>query len=91
MNSMELIGLNLKWHRYQKGWTQEDYANRTNFKMTYISTIETGTANLTCKNIDFIANSFNISPKQLFEEKTAQLAKNFPKRIDTYEKSISKF
>ena len=36
-----------------------------------ISVIETGNANLTCKNIDFIAKSFNIKPELLFNEKTA--------------------
>jgi transcriptional regulator with XRE-family HTH domain len=56
MTSMELVGLNTKWYRYQNNLTQEQYANKTKFKMAYISVIETGNANLTCKNIDFIAN-----------------------------------
>ncbi len=89
MTSMELIGLNTKWYRYQKGLTQEQYANYTKFKMAYISIIETGNANLTCKNIDFIANSFDISPIQLFDEKTANLAKELPRRVDTYKKTLS--
>ena len=54
MTSMELVGLNTKWYRYQNNLTQEQYANKTKFKMAYISVIETGNANLTCKNIDFI-------------------------------------
>lgn len=86
MTSMELIGLNTKYYRYQFGLTQEDYANKTKFKMAYISVIETGDANLTCKNIDFIANSFGIKPKDLFDEDTAKLAKKFPPRIDMYRK-----
>ena len=56
MTSMELVGLNTKWYRYEHKLTQEQYANKTKFKMAYISVIETGNANLTCKNIDFIAN-----------------------------------
>lgn len=44
--------------------------------MAYISVIETGNANLTCKNINFIAKSFNIKPVLLFNEETAKLAKN---------------
>ena len=66
MTSMELIGLNTKWYRYKNNLTQEDYANKTKFKMAYISVIETGNANLTCKNIDFIAKSFNIKPELCF-------------------------
>ena len=42
--------------------------------MAYISVIETGNANLTCKNIDFIAKSFNIKPALLFNEDTAFLS-----------------
>lgn len=87
MKSMELIGLNTKWYRYQLGMTQEDFANKTKFKMAYISVIETGSANLTCKNIDFMAKSFNIKPKLLLDEETAKLAKKLPPRVDMYKKS----
>ena len=33
MTSMELVGLNTKWYRYQNNLTQEQYANKTKFKM----------------------------------------------------------
>ena len=36
MTSMELVGLNTKWYRYQNNLTQEQYANKTKFKMAYI-------------------------------------------------------
>ena len=52
--------------------------------MAYISVIETGNANLTCKNIDLIAKSFNIKPELLFNEKTAKLAQKLPARVDMY-------
>ena len=86
MTSMELVGLNTKWYRYQNNLTQEQYANKTKFKMAYISVIETGNANLTCKNIDFIAKSFNIKPELLFNEKTAKLAQKLPVRVDIYKR-----
>ena len=54
--------------------------------MAYISVIETVNANLTCKNIDFIAKSFNIKPALLFNEETAKMAKNLPIRVDMYRK-----
>ena len=84
MTSMELVGFNTKWYRYKNNLTQEQYANKTKFKMAYISVIETGNANLTCKNIDFIAKSFNIKPQLLFDEKTAKMAKKLPIREDMY-------
>ena len=87
MTSMELVGLNTKWYRYQNNMTQEQYANKTKFKMAYISVIETGNANLTCKNIDFIAKSFNIKPVLLFNEETAKMAKMLPIRVDMYKRN----
>lgn len=86
MTSMELVRLNTKWYRYQNNMTQEQSANKTKFKMAYISTIENGDANLTCKNIDFIANSFNIEVKDLFNEETALKAKDLPIRVDMFKK-----
>lgn len=86
MTSMELIGFNTKWYRYQNNLTQEQYASKTKFKMAYISIIETGNANLTCKNIDLIAKSFNIKVELLFNEETAKLAKKLPARVDMYTK-----
>lgn len=86
MNSMQLVGLNTKWYRYQNNLTQEQFANKTKFKMAYISTIENGDANLTCKNIDFIAKSFNIKVELLFNEETAKKAKTLPNRVDMYNK-----
>lgn len=86
MTSMELIGLNTKWYRYKNNLTQEQYANKTKFKMDYISVIETENANLTYKNIDFIAKSFNIKPELLFNEKTSKQAQKLPIRVDMYKR-----
>ncbi len=88
MTSMELVGLNTKWYRYQNGLTQEEYANIIQFKIAYISAIETGNANLTCGNIDVIADSFKIHPSKLFNEQTALKAKQLPKRIDMYKREL---
>ena len=86
MTAMKLIGLNTKWYRYQKSITQEQFASETNFKMAYISLIETGKANLTCKNIDQIAKALNIEAHQLLNEKTAKKATTLPSRVDMYKK-----
>ena len=83
---MELVGLNTKYYRYQKGWTQEMFAEKTGLKMAYLSTIETGIANLTCKNIDLIAKTFKINVEALFNENTARLALELPARVDKYQK-----
>lgn len=84
MKATELIGLNTKLYRYKNKWTQEVFSEKTGFKMAYISTIETGNANLTCKNIDTIAKALKIKQDLLFKEDTAKLAKKLPVRVDMF-------
>ena len=89
MDAMELVGLNTKYYRYKKNMTQEKFSEITGFKMAYISTIESGNANLTCKTIDLIASSFEIKIQDLFVEATALEAKKLPKRVDTYYRALN--
>ncbi len=84
MTLSEIIGLNVKWYRYQKKMTQEQYAQKAKFKIAYISVIETGNTNLTCKNIEVLAKSFDIRPEQLLNEETAKLAMHLPTRLYMY-------
>ena len=86
MDAMKRVGLNTRWYRYQKGLTQEKFSEITNFKMAYISVIESGNANLTCRNIDVIAKSLGIDVEVLFSEKTANKAIDLPMRVYMYKK-----
>ena len=86
MDAMKRVGLNTRWYRYQKGLTQEKFSEITNFKMAYIRVIESGNANLTCRNIDVIARSLGIDVELLFSEKTANKAINLPMRVYMYKK-----
>ena len=90
MDSMHLIGCNTKYYRFQKNLTQEKFAEMTGFKMAYLSTIENGEANLTCKTIDLIAKKLEIKTVELFNEETAKKAKNLPNRVDKYYKNLKK-
>ncbi len=82
MNSMELIGLNTKYYRYKLKITQEQLSDISNFKIAYISLIESGRANMTCNNIDHIAKVLGIEPADLFNKETARKAKSLPPRVD---------
>lgn len=84
MNTQELLGLNTKWYRYQKNMTQEQFAEKTKFKMAYISLIECGHANTTCSNIDIISSALNVEIVDLFNKQTATKAKTLPARVDQY-------
>lgn len=86
MDALKRVGLNTRWYRYQKGLTQEKFSEITNFKMAYISVIESGNANLTCRNIDVIAKSLGIDVELLFSEKTANKAIDLPMRVYMYKK-----
>ena len=90
MKVRQLIGLNTKWYRYQLGLSQEAFWYQSKFKMSYISTIETGDANLTADNIEIIAKILKVKPMALLDEKTALKAKKLPPRIDTYKKQKEK-
>lgn len=81
MTLKQIIGLNVKWYRYQNHLTQEQYANKIKFKVAYVSVIETGKINLTCKNLEILAKSFHIPPELLLNEETAKLAAKLPIRI----------
>lgn len=90
MKASELVGLNTKWYRYKNGLTQEQFAEKANLKMAYISIIECGHSNASCNNLDVIASILNIRLIDLFNEETALLAKKLPNRIDKYKKENSK-
>ncbi|MCI8347390.1 MAG: helix-turn-helix transcriptional regulator [Bacilli bacterium] len=84
MNTQELLGLNTKWYRYQRKMTQEQFAEKTKFKMAYISLIECGHANPTCSNIDVISFALGVEVIDLFNKQTANKAKKLPARVDQY-------
>ncbi len=86
MKLMDIVGLNVKWYRYQEGLTQEKFAEMANFKMAYVSIVENGEANLTLNNIEIIAKALKVEPELLFNKETANKAKNLPKRVYMYQK-----
>lgn len=85
MNIYEIVGLNVKYYRYLKNWTQEDLSNKSPFKIAYISLIERCEANMTLKNIDQLAKVLEIDPSKLLIKDTAIKAKDLPNRVDLYE------
>lgn len=86
MDILKIVGLNVKYYRYLKHWTQEDLSDNCDFKISYISLIERCEANMTLKNIDYIAKILDISPDKLLVEKTAIIAAQLPNRVDLFDK-----
>lgn len=68
MDICKQVGVNIRRLREQKGWSQEELADRTGLHRTYISGIERGVRNPTITIISKIANPLGVKPAQLLEE-----------------------
>jgi len=60
------FGRKVQQLRKQKGWSQENLAEKTGLHRTYIGAIERGERNLSLKNIEKIAKAFEIPVADLF-------------------------
>ncbi|MGC2238117.1 MAG: helix-turn-helix transcriptional regulator [Pyrinomonadaceae bacterium] len=53
--------------RQEKKWSQEVLAEKTGFHRTYIGMVERGERNLSLKNIETFANTFEITLPELLK------------------------
>ncbi len=61
------LGLRIKELRRQTGMSQEKFALKIDMDRTYFASVEMGKRNISLKNIEKIANGFQISISKLFE------------------------
>lgn len=61
------FGNRIRSLRKEKGWTQEYLAEITDLHPTYIGRVERGERNLSLSNISVLADSFDLSLKELFD------------------------
>jgi transcriptional regulator with XRE-family HTH domain len=61
------LGLNIRRLRSEKGWSQEDYADRAGIHRTYVSDIERGHRNPTITVLEKLASPFKIPPGNLLD------------------------
>ena len=66
MDVTKTFGNKIKDLRIQKGYSQEELANRAGIDRTYISDIEKGERNVSLKIIEKLAISFEIEIYELF-------------------------
>jgi transcriptional regulator with XRE-family HTH domain len=59
------LGNNLRRHRLEKGWSQEDFADRAGLHRTYISDIERGARNPTITVVQIIADALEVEAATL--------------------------
>ena len=61
------FGKKIKQLRTEKAWSQEELAYKSGFHRTYIGMIERAERNISLRNIEKLAQTFNIEIKNLFE------------------------
>jgi transcriptional regulator with XRE-family HTH domain len=61
------LARNLRRLRNEKGWSQEDYADRAGVHRTYVSGLERGTRNPTIIIVDKLAETLGVSAGALLD------------------------
>jgi transcriptional regulator with XRE-family HTH domain len=64
-NILQIFAQNVKKLRLQKGWSQEELAQKADLHRTYIGSIERHERNVSLLNVERIANAFEVDVKDL--------------------------
>ena len=64
---LKKFGERIRNLRQEKKWSQEVLAEKTGFHRTYIGMIERGERNLSLKNIETFANTFELTLSELLK------------------------
>ena len=67
MDIRQRLGRNVRRLREEKGWSQEDYADRAGIHRTYVSDIERGKRNPTVTVVERLAKPLNVSSGSLLD------------------------
>lgn len=66
MDIKKKFGEKIRQLRKEKGWSQEQFAQRCKLHRTYIGIVERGEKNLSLENIEKIAKVLSVEIKDLF-------------------------
>ncbi len=67
-NILNNLGKNLKKYRLLKGYTQEQFAEKANMSVTFLSLLESGNNNTTLVKVEMLANLLDINYIKLLED-----------------------
>lgn len=79
----EYFAINLKWYRFNKGYTQEKLAELSNLTPKYISDLERGKFSPSLSKIGSIAQALEIEPYLLLKPDHVDDTKELPNRINS--------
>lgn len=81
VNLKQIFGKNVRYYRFVKKLTQEEFAEHIDMNASYVSEIENGKYGPTFENIEVIAKVLNVKPYLLFQE-NSNTHKKLPNRVD---------
>ena len=84
MNLKEVVGINLKYYRYQSGLSQEKFYTNLELNPKYMACIERGEENITIDHIEEISFKLGISTHELITYDESHVITK--RRIDEKEK-----
>ena len=82
------IGQNIRTLRHQRGWSQEDVANRLGISIPAFSKIETGVTDVNLSRLEQIANIYEVSVVQLLTVDNEQV-EVAPSHLNLIQKKLS--
>ena len=68
MDVIKVFSSNVRKYRIQKGWSQEELAEKSDLHRTYISAVECERRSIALENIQKLADALEIDTYQLFIE-----------------------
>ena len=66
------VGKNIRTIRHQRGWSQEDVANRLGISIPAFSKIETGVTDINLSRLEQIANIYEVNVTNLLSLETEE-------------------
>lgn len=70
MDTLKVLGNNIKFYRTRLGLTQEGLASLSGVYRSHLAGIETGQANPSVKTVDKLAKALNVPIADLFRQDT---------------------
>ncbi|MDO5564988.1 MAG: helix-turn-helix transcriptional regulator [Eubacteriales bacterium] len=76
----KILANNLIYFRLDKGWSQEDFADKLGTTPTYVSTLENAKRNTRIDYIGHLADTLEVSLEQLFIDRPSVKNHRIPRR-----------
>lgn len=86
MNLKKIVGMNLKFYRYQSGLSQEKFYTKLELNPKYLANIERGKENISIDYIEELAQKLNVSIHDLilYNEEHLVHKKRIDERMNTH-------